>query len=123
MSGAEASSYATKCRKIFKSDDCEEEITLTNIKNDFVDGLGSTEEDLIIRQYLTMEPSYEISNQVTIENVDFVMYIFGATGAWFRFYFLMINPVILIDMFSKKNIVGEETVPQQNVQPVPDERL
>lgn len=102
---------------MFPSDDCDEEITFTNIVKKLPTTNPAYDRTLEIWQFLSMEPSYEISNQVKIENVDFITYIFGAAGTWFGFCFLMMNPVILIDMFyqqkdkintNENSIVGKD---------------
>lgn len=110
-----------QCQKMFESNDCEEEITFTNIVEEKL--MWYDIEGLEIRQYLSTEPSYEISNQVKIENVDYVTYIFGAAGTWFGFCFLMLNPVALIDLLDKKDSVDSDPVSAENTHTQPEVKM
>lgn len=101
--------FTMLCRNMFSAEDCEEKDVFTHLKYSEVN--SSYPRHFRLKQVLSNNPSYVISNQVEIENVDYVTYIFGASGTWFGFCFLMINPVILIDLFSKKNTANEEKIP------------
>lgn len=78
--------------KNYPNDDRSNELTYTEyqIKNETETG----SKRIFIKQILSTKPSYIVDK---IDNVDYITYIFRATGTWFGFCFLTIEPVNIIE--------------------------
>lgn len=116
MSSSDMDLISRRCYQEHPSDDCNYELTYTDVIK--LDEYRTKERNLKMQQILTLRPSYVITNQEKIDDVDFVTYIFGAAGTWFGFCFLSIEPVLLIEwLYSRLNRNsrvndGNEDVPE-----------
>lgn len=97
-----------ECQELYPQKDCDEVFTFTEVVEDSEKLNYFDDKEILIQHRLSMVPSYIVSNQVKIENVDYVTYIFGAAGTWFGFCFLMVNPVQIIDWIYEKKVEPQD---------------
>lgn len=98
------------CSLKYKQTDCYQETVFTEsvIKQSWDDGRLSVS----FEYFMTDKPSYFLSSQPKIQNIDFITYVFGAFGTWFGLSFIGINP---FGSLIKPKSMNTKVEPVQNI--------